>query len=233
MVAPTKGIVRIKWGRKGLTRFLSHLDNMRVLERSIRRATLPVEYSQGFHPHMKVSYGPPLPLGFSSEAEYLDLSLERPFMASMATRLGEALPDGYFMVMARSSVNTRESLSGRLNRALYEVTIDKDPEHQDKLARLLVMDRVEISRAAKEEVRRVDIRPAIYSLTYLEESPLDPEKSAILMELGLGNAGYARPQEIIVAAGIADETRVMALPIHRKELLYIDPDGNRFTPMEF
>lgn len=232
-VAPTKGQVRVRWGRKGLTRFLSHLDNLRVMERAIRRSGLPIEYSQGYHPHMKVSYGPPLPLGFTSDAEYFDLSLERPFYPPMAGRLSESLPQGYFLVMARPVIGGKESLSSKLNRAVYEVVIDKSIDCRDKLAYLLSQEKVEVNRTAKDEIKVVNIRPAIYELSYLEESTLAPEKAVVVMELGVGSAGYVRPQEVILAAGLGDEKTVPALIIHRRDLLYINPDGARISPMEF
>ncbi len=232
-VAPNKSQVRIKWGRKGLTRFLSHLDNLRVIERSIRRSCLPVEYSQGFHPHMKLSFGPPLPVGFSSEAEYLDISLEQPFHAEMAHRLSGCFPEGFFIVRAKSIMNSRESLSGRLNRAVYELLIDKNLDYDEKISRLLSQQKIEINRLSKEEIKVIDIRPAIFEISFAEHSQIDANSPALRLELGIGSAGYAKPQEVFLAAGLTDEKNVQALKIHRVELLNVDPLGNRLTPMEF
>lgn len=233
LVAPTKGQVRVRWGRKGLTRFLSHLDNLRVIERSLRRSGLPVEYSQGFHPHMKMSFGPPLPLGFTSEAEYFDLSLERPFHSEMAARLGAAFPDGFYLVMAKAIINARESLSSKLNRAIYEVVIDKNVDCKDKMAYLLSLEKAEVRRASKDEIRVVDIRPAIFKLEYIEQSTVSPDRAAIIMELGLGQAGYARPQEVMMVSGVIAEPLLPALIIHRRDLLYIDGKGDKLTPMDW
>ncbi|MCX6826267.1 MAG: TIGR03960 family B12-binding radical SAM protein [candidate division Zixibacteria bacterium] len=232
-VAPTRTQVRVKWGRQGLVRFLSHLDNIRAIERSIRRSGLPVEYTQGFHPHMKISYGPPLPLGFTSEAEYFDLSLEKPFQPEMAARLSAALPDGFFLNMTKPIINLKESLSSRLNRAVYRVSMAELPDTAEKLASLLSLEKVEAIRVAKEERRLIDIRPAIFKLEYRKRDATNSEIPKIYMELGLGNAGYARPQEVMLAAGLCHEEELPALAIHRQELLYIDSDGRRLSPMEF
>ena len=65
------------WFRKGESvRYISHLDVLRSWERSIRRAGLPLSYSQGFPPHPKIAFASPLPLGFVSEAEVMDVSLD-------------------------------------------------------------------------------------------------------------------------------------------------------------
>ena len=232
-VAPNKSQARIKWGRKGLTRFLSHLDNLRVIERAIRRANLPVDYSQGFHPHMKLSFGPPLSLGFSSEAEYFDISLEQPFQADMAHRLSAAFPEGYFLIMAKSVINTKESLSSRLNRAIYEALVDKNQDYDEKITQLLSQPKIDINRMTKEETKVVDIRPAIFDISFKEQSHIDPDKAALYLELGIGSSGYARPHEVILATGLIEEAAVPALKIHRLELLNVDQFGKRLTPMEF
>ncbi|MCP4685301.1 MAG: DUF2344 domain-containing protein, partial [bacterium] len=75
-VAPTKNKVRIRWGKTARYRYMSHLENLRMIERALRRSRLPVSYSQGFNPTMRLSLGPPLQLGFTSGAEYLDITLD-------------------------------------------------------------------------------------------------------------------------------------------------------------
>ena len=63
--------------RKGeRVRYISHLDVLRFWERAIRRAELPLSYSQGFTPHPKLAFASPLPLGFMSEAEVMDVTLD-------------------------------------------------------------------------------------------------------------------------------------------------------------
>ena len=230
---PAKSKVRIRWGRKGLPRFLSHLDNARVFERAIRRAGLPIEYSQGFHPHMKLSFGPPLQLGYSSEAEYLDLVLESAFQVAMADRLNIALPDGYYIIQAKAMIDNKVSLFGKLNRAVYLAVVGRNDDCRFKIEELLSREAVKIERAGKEEMKAVDIRPAIFGLDYREHGTIESDSAEIYMELGVGTAGYVRPSEVIVAAGIADEAAALSLRYHRKELLYIDENGNRMTPMEF
>ncbi len=65
------------WFRKGdRVRYISHLDVLRYWERAIRRAGLPLTYSQGFTPHPKLAFASPLPLGFTAEREVMDVSLD-------------------------------------------------------------------------------------------------------------------------------------------------------------
>jgi len=231
---PTVNRIRVRWGRKGLTRYLSHLDNIRLFERAIRRSEIPVEYTRGFHPHLKISFGPPLQLGYTSEAEYFDLILKRPFQPPMADKLNASLPDGYYIIEARPVVDKKVSLSSKLNRAVYEIGLFTDIDYNAQLTQLLSNDKIEIERMTKDDAKIVDIRPAVYKLDFQKGvGDNDSSTSKVYMELGVGNAGYARPSEIIQAAGIVAPEELPALDIHRKDLLYINDNGEQLTPMEF
>ena len=232
LVGPSTGNVRIKWGRRGPVRFLSHRDNMRLFERALRRAELPVAFSQGFHPHMKLSFGPPLTLGFTSEAEYFDLTLERPFSPDMASRLEAALPEGYFMVSARPIISTKISLTSRLNLAAYRVRLPGRSDTAEKLDQLLARTTVEIERTSKDRIKTIDIRPAIVRVE-IADDPESGDMALINMDLGLGSAGYARPTEVIAAAGLAADNIIPSLVFDRREMYAVDNDGRRLTPMEF
>ena len=65
----------IKFTKESEIKFISHLDLMRTLQRVIRRANLPMEYSKGFNPHMAMSIAQPLSVGVYSDAEYMDIVL--------------------------------------------------------------------------------------------------------------------------------------------------------------
>ena len=69
---------RLRWGKRGKLRYVSHHDEALIFERSVRRAGLPVAYSKGFSPHPKIAFGSGLPVGFASEVELLDIQLTEP-----------------------------------------------------------------------------------------------------------------------------------------------------------
>jgi radical SAM-linked protein len=84
------------WFRKGeRVRFISHLDVLRFWERAIRRAGLPLSYSQGFTPHPRLAFASPLPVGFTAEREVMDVTLdERVELDEFTRRIGaETTPD--------------------------------------------------------------------------------------------------------------------------------------------
>ena len=68
--------IRVKFAKEGAMKFIGHLDIMRYFQRAIRRAGIDVAYSEGFSPHMIMSFANPLGVGLTSEGEYFDLMLK-------------------------------------------------------------------------------------------------------------------------------------------------------------
>src|SRR5206468_319366 len=102
-------------------RFTSHLDLMRTWERTLRRSGLPLAFTQGYHPHLKMSFGPPLPLGYRSRAEVFDLEFSRPPAIDLAERLNTVLPEFLAVVAYRPILFKTPSLMSQLEGASYRV----------------------------------------------------------------------------------------------------------------
>ena len=66
---------RLTFAKKGRARYISHLDLMRAMQRAIKRAGVPIWYTQGFNPHSYLMFPLALPLGTESEVEVLDIAL--------------------------------------------------------------------------------------------------------------------------------------------------------------
>src|SRR4029078_13193129 len=91
----TNSRYRIRSSKLGKTRFTSHRDVARMWERALRRATLPVAYTEGFSPHPKLSFGLALSTAPESLGEYLDVDLAEPVdVAGIPARLDPCLPIG-------------------------------------------------------------------------------------------------------------------------------------------
>ena len=87
--------IKVKYKKGEEVRFISHRDLMRAFTRAIRRAKLPIAYSQGFNPHMKISWGNALKVGATSEGEFAELQFEgwvKP--REVIEKLGPQMPKG-------------------------------------------------------------------------------------------------------------------------------------------
>ncbi|NQT29810.1 MAG: DUF2344 domain-containing protein [Candidatus Saganbacteria bacterium] len=93
--------VKIKYSKGEEIKFISHRDLMRVFIRAIRRAELPIAFSQGFNPHMKISWGQALKLGKTSDDESATLQFEgwvKP--QTVMEKLSQQLPPGIEILAA-------------------------------------------------------------------------------------------------------------------------------------
>jgi len=216
--------IRLKWSKGEEVRFTSHLDVLRTFERSIRRCGIPIAYSEGFHPHPKISFGPPLPLGFISEAEYLDLQLTEPFSNEFLLKLNKTLPQGFKIIEAKTIFTKAESLSSAINSVLYKIEIPlTETEIKEKIEYTLSQRNLMVSRVSKEELKEVDIRFEIFKL--------ENEGSTLSMLLSVGSSGHARPQEVLIYGFGMKEKEVLSLLIKRKGL-FMKRQDELLSPME-
>ena len=152
---------RLRWGKRGKLRFVSHHDEALIFERSVRRAGLPVAYSKGFSPHPKIAFGSGLPVGFASEVELLDIELTEPLPTDeVITRFNSGLPDGIEILAASELAPGTASLGAAITAARYEMGCTED-WLSTALDAFLAMDTFELLRPYKGGMRRDDLRAGV------------------------------------------------------------------------
>ncbi|MBU0983270.1 MAG: TIGR03936 family radical SAM-associated protein, partial [candidate division Zixibacteria bacterium] len=226
-VAPTKNRVRLLWSKTAPYKYMSHLENLHTMERGLRRANWPVQYSQGFNPIMRLSLGPPLPLGFTSQCELIDITLESNLMPYMIDALNSTLPDGVAILDARPIMGKSKSLNALLNRVEYSLPTslwNDSAALAEQTERLLQAATLECERTGKRGIKTIDIKPAVHDVRI--------ESGQVVMVLGLGDGGYARATE--VAGFLTDSLTmpVVALPFHRLDMYRVDETGERTGAMD-
>jgi len=227
LTAPTKNRVRIRWGKNSQYKYMSHLDNIRLLEHTIRKARIPVAYSQGFNPTMRLSFGPPLPLGFTSESEFVDITLETNLMPHIIESLKRALPKGIDVLEAKVVLSQAPSLSSALNRVEYTLPVENIGGKTDlvnKVRGILQADALPIERVGKSQTTTVDARPAIYEIRV--------EGDTLVMILGIGEGGYVRPTEVLELLNTGGNNTLLSYSFHRKELYRQGQDGRKVNAMD-
>ena len=163
--------IRLRIGRTGSARFLSHLETMTAWLRALRRIKTPMAYSQGFHAHPKITFNTAFPVGESSVGDYLDVELTEPVvLPELVEQLKKTLPNG-FHVFGYAEVPVRTpALMSIVEGGAYRITTPLTPDvMQTRVQALLNADRLEIDRRTKKKLRRIDVRPMLVELCVDEE----------------------------------------------------------------
>ncbi|MCH5267466.1 MAG: DUF2344 domain-containing protein [Lachnospiraceae bacterium] len=241
---------RIKFTKCGSMRFIGHLDVMRYFQKAFRRAEIPVSYSRGFSPHQLMSFTSPLGIGLSSDAEYMDLTLdEAEEPERMVERINAQMNDE---IRVRDFTVLRDEAKpsmAMLAACDYVVAAKKHRDSflqrvdlLDLLDRFLGQDKIEIHKKTKRSEKLVDIRENIYHLSADKESLekhtgvdygtscLEEElyKPLIYMQLTAGSVVNIKPELVLeaMAAMAGEDFDVLDVQIHRMEM-YGDLNGKK------
>jgi len=124
---------RVTFEKKNLARFVGHLDLQTLFQRALKRAGVPVAYSQGFNPHMLISFAQPLPLGMESLCEMVDIEVTREIEPiEFAAKLNESLPVGFTVLSAELLSPQTKRVAAAVYAATYSATLNlSDVEMQD------------------------------------------------------------------------------------------------------
>lgn len=196
--ALTKQRVRITFGKHGFLRFVGHLDLARTWERMLRRAAFPLEYSQGFNPRPRMQFAAAVPVGVTSDCEYLDVwlteRLDDGFPTAWLEKLAATSPAG-LDVSAMVEVPIRGSAVPTLVTSADYVFTPVEPSITPEM--LLERARDLLAETTIERTRRdksYDLRPLILDVG-------QDEAGDLLVRLMTGDAGNGRPDEFLAALG--------------------------------
>ncbi len=165
--AAGQGITRYRavYRKAGALRFLGHLDLTQVILRALAASGLRLQYSEGFRPHPRVAFGPPLPLGVAGERELFDMVCESESALDLSA-INRFLPEEVALVEARVLAAKPVSLSAAMHAARYRFEPLDQPRTDlaERLAWLNAADSAVIEIDRKGEKLTRDIRPLVLSL---------------------------------------------------------------------
>ncbi len=180
---------------EGDLRFISHRDTLRMFQRAVARASLPVRYTEGFNPHPRLSIPLPRPVGVGSQAESIVIEFEQPVNGEDALhRLEQQMPAGLKMLRGR-----RLESSGNLQPAFvqYRLELDDSPDAdmESRIRNIMESTSVPVERvnAKKAERRIIDVRPYIVAI--------NPRGNAVEFTLRITSSGTAKPAEVASLLG--------------------------------
>jgi len=179
--------------KTGAARFIGHLDLQRAMQRALRRSGLPVRYSQGFNPHLLLSFASPLSVGTEGLREIMEVPLSDDVAeASFLARLNVALPQGLKASLARALPDDAPAAMARLHAARYAI---RPMASADTLLAaapaFLAQETIPFLRKTKSGERMDDLRPLILAL--------QAEDGALRATLSCHERGTAKPEQLVAA----------------------------------
>jgi len=194
--------LRVCFAKRGRLRFLSHLEIVRACERAVRRAGLPYAVTKGFNPHMRVSFGPALPVGTAGDREYYDVWLREHVPAAEALdRLAGTSAADLAPLDARYVHEREPSLSAALTIAVYDVEVEGGSDFEERLrsslASVVADGSLVVEHKGKSKVFE-------FPSTLLKEPDVHSvaERVVVTVTIRIGEHGSLRP-EVLVSAAIA------------------------------
>ena len=214
-------------------RFLSHLDYAQAVERMIRRAEIKMAYSEGFNPHMKISFSSALALGVTAAAEYIDMDvLEEDSLESIMDRLNCVAPPGLEVLDGKERPEKVKKMMAICNFAIYEVTGPVTDENADWAALLKPFNEaMEISyeKVTPKKTRTIDVKE------FVKEPIVASVKEGMVtftMGIGIYPQGTIKPSEVWnLGKDQYNWPITTSYEIHRKAIMVENEEG-RYTPLE-
>jgi len=208
--------LRIRFSRGEEIKFISHLDIMRMWERVLRRAELPLAYSEGFSPHPRISLAVPLAIGVTSDAELMDIYISRWVSPNWFTaNASRQLPPGIRIMGTYPVALTTPSLQSQVRQAEYRTEVAAEAGTEDigsAIARLLALEHLPWHHQRDTGERNYDLRALVDDVWLI-----DWRESAgtIGLRLRCDSSGAGRPEQVILALGLKHHP----LSIHRTRLI--------------
>lgn len=203
---------RLHFHKTEAMRFTGHLDLQRAWERTLRRARLPLAYSQGFHPQARLNLAAALPLGFTSEAEILDAWFEEDLgLDQIESALSVSLPPG-IRLNSMAFVDLKDpALQTQVRSARYTITIlDYAENLENRISTLLNTQSLPRQRNNKD----YDLRPLVEELVLIENDDLGRQR--LIVQLSAREGATGRPEELLAAM----ELDPLAAHVHRTALIF-------------
>ena len=223
-------ILRLQTTKVGKIRFASHRDIAKVWERSLRRAEIPLVYSEGFSPRPKIAFGLALPTGAESECEYLDFHLddqkyETSNISSIPEVLNRVLPEGIAITGMVKMQSKYVSLQQSVTSTVWSIEVKENIEEVHKWEELVLNSKeliIERTRKGKKVID--DIRPYICDIEVQENALL--KRPTIQAELKTQPRSL-RPSEFLAAA----EPNLTMVKLRRLKQ-FINTGDNQIDPLD-
>jgi radical SAM-linked protein len=208
--------IRVRFSRGEEIKYISHLDLIRLWQRSLNRAGIPLAYSKGFNPHPQISVALALAMGVTSEAELMDIMLDKFVSPHVFTSaLGRQLPHGIAISGVFNIAPTMPSLQSQVRQAEYTIAIAGDKSKEEVEAAINgLLDKETLPWEHQRDTgpHKYDLRSLIDDIWLIDWRE---RYGNIGMRLRCDNTGAGRPEQVALALGFTGYPEF----IHRSKLI--------------
>ena len=201
--------IRIRFSRGEGLKFISHLDIMRLWQRALHRAGIPLAYTEGFSPHPRISLAAPLAVGITSQSELMDVFCSKWVSPHTFTAaVSQQLPPDIAILQVNMVAPTLPSLQSQVSQAEYEVELETDQDQAEvkaALEKLLSLEQLPWHHQRDTGTRNYDLRALINDLWLVE---LGRGRGTIGMRLRCDSGGSGRPEQVAAALGFGQPSAI-------------------------
>ena len=219
--------IRIKFSKTGSLKFISHLDLQRTMQSSFLRSKLPIYYSEGFNPHPKVVFSPPLSVGVSSLTEFVDVKMLADVApAEIMEKLNASFPKGLRALECYTPTAKFTDIKWGLYEVKFELTGEIPEDICQKAQAALTAEEIIIEKFTKKgEPKRVNIAEGMR----FESAAIEGSVLTVTAKLSCDDASFVNPKYIgetltcamsEVFTGAEEETCRMAVYLADGETLF-------------
>lgn len=202
MIAEFEKMGRMSW--------FSHLDLQNTMQRALRRAQLPVAYSQGFNPHVLTSFATALSVGCQSRGEVMEVEMAGEISPEeFAEKLNACLPDGLKVRRCAPVPDSAPALMAKVAEAGYDITAP-NADLTQAVEAFLKAEEVMVEKRSKTKTRLVNIRPMVHEIT----CAFDGKDSRLSMMLEQTNANALKVELVMQALAPEQEFRFVRTALY-------------------
>jgi len=226
--------IRIRFAKEGKIRWTSHRDVARIWERGLRRAGLPVAYTEGFSPRPRLSFGLALPTGYESDAEYLDIDVRvaesELDLNALPARLTSDLPVGLVATVVAALTAGEASLQELVTSCSWRIELREVEQGRvaEAVDRALAAPTLPLVRSRKGHETLDDLRPGLLALRV---GRITQEGRSVLLADLATQPRALRPGELLAAcfAEVAEPLDITHRV--RRTHQWFERDGARREPL--
>ena len=194
--------VRMSFEKTGMAKFISHLDTVRCITRSMKRANVPIWFTEGFNPHAFLTFAMPLSLGFESLCETVDFRLmEEMDLEELAKKINDALP----VDITVKEIYVYETSPNDIRWAEYKIIFNNpDKILLNTAEKTLSSDEIIVEKKAKQGRKKVDKEVNIKE--HIKSFELTEENNKLILNTVLSSGTSVNINPMLLVGALVKDT---------------------------